>query len=65
MFGTDFDRISNVTRKNLRLYVVSHDPELLSAIPNASSIAKRNLNDLDIDINMQGQLLAESRIFFS
>jgi hypothetical protein len=59
------DRINQVHKPNVRIFVVTHDPKLLDEIPDIPILQKTLLGELEIDQKYQGQNLAESRFLVS
>jgi hypothetical protein len=51
--------------KTLTVFVISHDEDLLKAIPKADYLTPVNLGNLDIPSRFKGEILAENRLFLS
>jgi hypothetical protein len=50
---------------SLSLFVLSHDPSILAALPDSDHLIKVNLEELDIPEEFKGQSLSENRFFLS
>lgn len=51
--------------KTVAIHVVSHDPDLLKALPTAPEINRHLLSDLEIPPKFQGEMLAENRFLLT
>ena len=57
---------SSITHQSkVKIFVLSHDPDLLSLICENKDLSVVNLNDLDLSSRLNGNELAENRFFLS